>query len=54
MPRNLDALSAKLPELLLDPVVVVDETGRFVFVNAAFERVLGYAKAELIGRPIFT
>jgi diguanylate cyclase (GGDEF)-like protein/PAS domain S-box-containing protein len=50
---NLDALSAKLPELLLDPVVVVDETGRFVFVNAAFERVLGYAKAELIGKPIF-
>lgn len=50
---NLDALLAKLPELLLDPVVVVDETGRFVFVNAAFERVLGYAKAELIGQPIF-
>lgn len=53
MSLNLDALIAKLPELLLDPVVVVDASGRFVFVNAAFERVLGYAKAELIGQPIF-
>lgn len=53
MPVDLDALAAKLPELLLEPVVVVDESGRFVFVNTAFERVLGYAKAELIGRPIF-
>lgn len=53
MSPNLDALAAKLPELLLDPVVVVDASGRFVFVNAAFERVLGYTRAELIGRPIF-
>lgn len=53
MSNNLERLSAKLPELLLDPVVVVDEMGRFVFVNPAFERVLGYAKAELIGQPIF-
>lgn len=53
MPLNLDALAAKLPELLLEPVVVVDESGQFVYVNPAFERVLGYAKADLIGRPIF-
>lgn len=53
MPLNLDDLAAKLPELLLEPVVVVDGSGRLVFVNAAFERVLGYSKAELIGRTIF-
>lgn len=52
MPLNLDTLAAKLPELLLDPVVVVDESGRFVFVNSACERVLGYTKAELIGQPM--
>ncbi|MDT8408412.1 MAG: diguanylate cyclase [Wenzhouxiangellaceae bacterium] len=52
MPLNLDALAAKLPELLLDPLVVVDEWGRFVFVNTACERVLGYSKAELIGQPM--
>ncbi len=49
MPRNFDTLSAELPDLSLDPVVVVDERGRFVFVNAAFEQVLGYSRAELIG-----
>ena len=52
MPRNLDTLSAELPDLLLDPVVVVDEFGRFVFVNTALEQVLGYTRAELIGRAM--
>lgn len=44
-----DALFPKLMELLLDPVCVVDEEGRFVFISAACERLLGYTQEELIG-----
>jgi diguanylate cyclase (GGDEF)-like protein/PAS domain S-box-containing protein len=39
-------------DLLLDAVCVVDVHGRYVFVSAAFERIFGYAPAEVIGRPM--
>lgn len=39
-------------DLMLDAVCVVDRAGRFVFVSAAFERLFGYAPAEIIGRPM--
>ena len=39
-------------DLLLDAICVVDARGRYVFVNAAFERIFGYAPAEVIGRPM--
>ncbi len=39
-------------DLLLDAVCVVDETGRFVFVSAAGERIFGYRPDEMIGRPM--
>ena len=41
---------AKVMDLLLDAVCVVDEQGCYVFVSAAFERIFGYAQDELIGR----
>ncbi|WP_426336936.1 diguanylate cyclase domain-containing protein [Pseudoduganella sp. R-31] len=46
-----DAL-ARLPELLLDAVFMVDEGGRIVFVNPACRAIFGYAPEEMIGRII--
>ena len=39
-------------DLLLDAVCVVDTQGRFVFVSAACERILGYTPQELKGRAM--
>jgi diguanylate cyclase (GGDEF)-like protein/PAS domain S-box-containing protein len=39
-------------DLLLDAVCAVDVDGRFVFVSAACERILGYTPQELIGRSM--
>ena len=39
-------------DLLLDAICVVDVEGRYLFVNAAFERIFGYAAEEVIGRPM--
>ncbi len=44
--------SAAFVDLLLDAVCVVDRHGRFVFVSAACERILGYTPAELVGRQM--
>ncbi|HEY0588813.1 MAG TPA: PAS domain-containing protein, partial [Pseudoduganella sp.] len=46
-----DAL-ARLPELLLDAVFMVDEGGCIVFVNPACRTIFGYAPEEMIGRFI--
>lgn len=37
-------------DLLLDAICVVDTEGRYVYVSASFERIFGYAPAEVIGR----
>jgi diguanylate cyclase (GGDEF)-like protein/PAS domain S-box-containing protein len=37
-------------DLLLDAICVVDKEGRYVHVSAGFERIFGYAPAEVIGR----
>ncbi len=50
MTRSLAALSGKIIDGLVDTVCVVDAEGRFVFVNAACEQLLGYKPDELIGR----
>jgi diguanylate cyclase (GGDEF)-like protein/PAS domain S-box-containing protein len=50
-PRTSVPLS-NVMDLLLDAICVVDAEGRFLFVNAAFERILGYAADEVIGRPM--
>ncbi|HWU85247.1 MAG TPA: PAS domain S-box protein, partial [Rhodocyclaceae bacterium] len=37
-------------DLLLDAVCIVDAEGRYVYVNAAFERIFGYRPDEIIGQ----
>lgn len=39
-------------DLLLDMLCVVDNTGRFVYVSASAEQILGYLPAELVGQPM--
>lgn len=39
--------------LLPDAVCVVAEDGRYLYVSAGFERILGYRPAEVLGRPAF-
>jgi diguanylate cyclase (GGDEF)-like protein/PAS domain S-box-containing protein len=41
---------ATVMDLLLDAVCVVDCEGRYRFVNAGFERILGYRADEVLGR----
>lgn len=42
----------ELMNLLLDAVCVVDADGRYVYVNAAYERIFGFRADEVIGRPM--
>jgi len=50
MATEIESLLPKVMDLLLDTVCVVDAEGRFVYVNAACERLFGYGQEELIGR----
>lgn len=43
----------ELLDLMPDAVCVVDAEGHFLFVNASFQRIFGYAPEEVLGRPIF-
>ncbi|HVI59943.1 MAG TPA: diguanylate cyclase [Luteimonas sp.] len=43
---------ATVMDLLLDAVCVVDGEGRYLFVSAGFERILGYRADEVLGRPM--
>ncbi|MEH6491446.1 diguanylate cyclase domain-containing protein [Halopseudomonas sp.] len=43
-------IPANALDLVLDAVCMVDETGTFVYLSAACERIFGYAPEELIGR----
>lgn len=43
---------ADLLDLLLDAVCVVDEQGRYIWVNAAYERIFGYSAQEVLGRQM--
>ena len=52
MPSKLPPLADVL-DLVPDAVCVVDPDGRFLFVSAAFERIFGYAPAEVLGRQAF-
>lgn len=52
MPVDLEALYPKLIHLMLDPVFVVDEDDRILFVSDACEALLGYRADELIGTLI--
>jgi PAS domain S-box-containing protein len=48
MPPAADRLFALSPDL----IVIAGSDGRFVRVNPAFEASVGYAEAELVGRPV--
>ena len=40
-------------DLMPDAVCVVDPEGRFLFVNASFQRIFGYAPEEVLGTRMF-
>ena len=42
--------SLNVVDLLLDAVCMVQADSRIVFVSPAFERIFGYAPAEVVGR----
>ncbi|MFB6137186.1 MAG: PAS domain S-box protein [Halobacteriaceae archaeon] len=44
---------AALLDHTVDKVAVLDESGRFRYVNAAAERILGFAPADLVGEDAF-
>ncbi|MEO7072145.1 MAG: sensor domain-containing diguanylate cyclase [Rhodanobacter sp.] len=44
---------AELIDLLPDSVCIVDVDGRFLYVNASFERTFGYSSDEVLGRQAF-
>jgi len=52
--RKADVQFRELVDLAPDGVVVCDEEGKIVLVNVQAEKMFGYARAELIGRPIET
>jgi diguanylate cyclase (GGDEF)-like protein/PAS domain S-box-containing protein len=49
---NRYAPSTSFIDLLLDAVCVVDSTGHFVYVSAAFEQIFGYTPTEILGRQM--
>lgn len=57
--RFSESMTPKLPpltdvlNLLPDAVCVVDTEGHYLFVNAGFQRILGYGPDEVLGRRAF-
>jgi PAS domain S-box-containing protein len=52
--KLVDARFHDLLESLPDAIVMVNVTGRIVLVNAQAERMFGYLRTELLGRPVET
>lgn len=51
MTARLPAL-AEMLDLLPDAVCVVDAEGQFLYVSASLERILGYTRADVLGRYV--
>jgi PAS domain S-box-containing protein len=45
------SLARAIPEAMPDAIVVVDEAGLIVSVNAQFELMFGYHRSQVIGQP---
>ena len=46
-------LQARVIETMTESVIVVDELGRILAANPATDRMFGYERGELIGRPVW-
>ena len=49
---SIQALSERLLECLPDAILAVDASGRICEANPQAEQIFGYARSELLGRPI--
>ena len=52
MRKQVEAKLEEILELAPDAMVVVDDGGRIVLVNAQTERFFGYTRKELVGRKV--
>ncbi len=50
--RASESLKAAMLEAALDAVITIDERGRLLEFNPAAERIFGYHRAEVLGRPL--
>jgi PAS domain S-box-containing protein len=50
--RHDEGLFRRFLEAAPDAVVIADETGQIILVNAQAEAMFGYRRAELLGRPV--
>jgi PAS domain S-box-containing protein len=50
--RNEDGLFRRFLEALPDAVVIVDASGQMILANVRVEEMFGYARSELLGRPV--
>jgi PAS domain S-box-containing protein len=53
-PTISEAVALSVLEAAPDAIVTIDQAGRIVLVNAQTERLFGYDRQELLGRPIET
>jgi PAS domain S-box-containing protein len=51
-PSRKSSLATAFLEDLRDSIVALDQSGRCLYVNRAFERATGFARSELLGCPL--
>lgn len=50
--RNLPKSNIEILEFIPDAIVIVNSDGRIILVNSQTEKVFGYSRDELIGKPV--